>query len=171
MVFFLLCRLASILCKASSEGYIWAAIILAFSWITDLIFKTLNKPISSAGGADLFALVFAAMLLAFAFESWPFNKVKQPLQGLLVIVSTLLLTTALYPIMYYVFQVTDYFIMIRTVTVWCFFAIMAWFTEPWLVGLWKMLKNQVNIWCHIFFSDTYRKWALISYSCFASVFT
>lgn len=118
--------------KPALKGTFWAATILAFSWVTDLIFNTLNKPISSAGGADLFALVFAAMLLAFAFESWPFNKVKQPFQGLLVIVSTLVLTTALYPIFYYVFQVTDYFIMVRTVTVWCFFAIMAWYTEPWL---------------------------------------
>ena len=120
--------------KPAVKGTFWAALILAFSWVTDLIFNALGKPIASAGGADLFALAFAAMLLAFALEAWPFNKVKQPLQGLLVIGSTLLLTAVLYPICYFVFQVTDYFIMVWTFTAWCFFAIMAWYTEPWLNG-------------------------------------
>jgi hypothetical protein len=118
--------------KPAVKGTFWAALIIAFSWVTDLIFNTLGKPIASAAGADLFCLVFAAMLLAFALESWPFNKVKHPLQGLLVIGSTLLLSAVLYPIFYFVFQVANYFIMVWTITVWCFFAIMAWFTEPWL---------------------------------------
>ena len=118
--------------KPVVKGTFWAALILAGSWVTDLIFNALDKPIASAGGADLFALVFAAMLLAFALESWPFKKVKQPLQGLFVIGNTLLLTAVLYPICYFVFQVADYFIMVWTITVWCFFAIIAWFTEPWL---------------------------------------
>jgi hypothetical protein len=71
--------------KPAVKGTFWAALILAFSWVTDLIFNALGKPIATAGGGDLFSLAFAAMLLAFALESWPFNKVKQPVQGLLVI--------------------------------------------------------------------------------------
>jgi len=81
------------------------------------------------------------MLLAFAWEAWPFNKIKQPLQGLLVIGSTIILTALGYPIFYFVFQVTDYFIMVRTITVWCFFAIIAWFIEPWLNGAEEIVEE------------------------------
>ncbi len=118
--------------KPAVKGAFWTVLIIAFSWVADLIFNVLGKPIASAAGADLFCLVFAAILVGFALESWPFIKVKQPLQGLLVIGSALVLSAVLYPIFYVVFQVADYFIMVWTITVWCFFAIMAWFTEPWL---------------------------------------
>ena len=113
--------------------FYFAAIVVAGIWLS--VMPALGVDYYDAGMNWGFSWFFFGFAILGYWETWPFEQLKQPLQGLLVISSTLLLSVVIYLICYYVFQVTDYFIMVWTITVWCFFAILAWFTEPWFYGV------------------------------------
>jgi hypothetical protein len=103
--------------KPYVKGTFWAVIIVIGMFVTHAIFNALGLPIVTPRGVDLFSLLFIGMLLFNALESWPFSGRKQPVQGFFVIACVLVLA--------------DYVTTVWTFSAWCWFAVLALFTDPW----------------------------------------
>ncbi len=114
------------------KGIFWTAIVLIFSYITYACEIALGFPFETAKGQDVFALAFVFLMLFYALEGWPFSKLPQPFHGLGVCVGTIGLTALAYPIFYGVFNAPEWSIMTWSFTAWVFFAILVWYTPPWL---------------------------------------
>ncbi len=113
------------------KGTFWAVLIAISIFVTHAIFNTLGIPITTLRGVDLFSLLFTGILLFYALESWPFTGKKQPAQGILVIMSVLVISAVAYPVLFIVLKVADYVTTIWTFTSWCWFAVLANFTYLW----------------------------------------
>lgn len=114
------------------KGVFWTAIILVFSYIVYASQIAMGFPFETAKGQDMFALAFVFLLLFYALEGWPFSLLPQPFHGLGVCVGTIGMTAAAYPIFYGIFQAPEWSIVTWSYTGWVFFAILAWYTPPWL---------------------------------------
>jgi len=117
--------------KPYAKGAFWTVVILGFTWVTNLIFNAIGTPIGSARGIDLLALVFGGIMLGYAFEGWPFAKKKQPAQGLLYIISVLVLTVIAYPIIFNFFGAGEYAVNNWVFTAWVWFCVIFYMTWPW----------------------------------------
>ncbi|MCP4746601.1 MAG: hypothetical protein GY874_10755 [Desulfobacteraceae bacterium] len=115
------------------KGFFWTAIILVFSYLLYACQIVMGFPFATAKGQDVFALAFIFLLLCYALEGWPFSKLPQPFHGFGVCAGTLLMTAAFYPVFYGVFQAPEWSLVTWSYTAWVFFAILAWYTPPWLV--------------------------------------
>jgi hypothetical protein len=117
--------------KPYLKGTFWAILILIGMFVTHAIFNALGMPIVTPRGVDLFSLLFVGMLFFYALESWPFVGNEQPVQGALLIVSVLILSVVAYPILFSVLKIADYATTVWTFASWCWFAVLAMFTDPW----------------------------------------
>ena len=117
--------------KPYVKGTFWAVLIVIGMFVTHAIFNALGMSIVTPRGVDLFSLLFIGMLLFNALESWPFAEKKQPAQGGLVIVSVLIISVVAYPILFGMLKVVDYATTVWTFSAWCWFAVLALFTDPW----------------------------------------
>jgi len=117
--------------KPYMKGTFWAILIVIGTFVTHTIFNALGMSIITPRGLDLFSLLFVGMLLFNALENWPFAEKKQPAQGGLLIVSVLVVSVFVYPVLFYVLKVADYTTTVWTFAAWCWFAVLALFTYPW----------------------------------------
>lgn len=114
------------------KGFFWTATILVFSYIVYACQIAMGFPFATAKGQDVFALAFIFLMLFYALEGWPFSKFPQPFHGLGVCAGTISMTAMAYPIFYGVFQAPEWSIVTWSYTAWVFFAILFWYTSPWL---------------------------------------
>lgn len=117
--------------KPYQKGTFWAILIALGTFLTHFIFNALGLPITSARGADLFSLLFAGMLVFYALENWPFSRFKQPLQGALLILASIVVAIVAYVVVFNVFGAPDYGSTIWVFSAWCWFAVLAYMMDPW----------------------------------------
>lgn len=115
------------------KGFFWTVMILIFSYITYACQIALGFPFETTKGQDMFALAFVFLMFFYSGEGWPFSKLQQPFYGLGICVGTIALTAIAHPIFYGVFNATEWSIVSWCFNAWMFFAILVWFTPPWLV--------------------------------------
>jgi len=112
------------------KGVFWLAIILAGSFLTHRLFSELGCRVDSLCGGDLMAVIFAAMLLPYSVEYWPYAGRKQPIQGLLLIASTLILSGGIYMLAFGLLHLPSGALPPWVFVTWCFVSILVWYIDP-----------------------------------------
>lgn len=118
--------------KPYLKGTIWLLFVLVGTWLTNLIFEATGIPLYSARGSDFASIIFGGMVYMYTFEGWPFQAMKQPLKGVLLLLTTLLIGAIILPLLSWrVFNVADYMVGAWVFIVWVWLVIFQWLPYPW----------------------------------------
>lgn len=113
------------------RGTFWAVVILIATWVTNELLNLAGMPVASPRGTDFVSLTFGAMIFIYSFEHWPFQQVKQPLRGILLIVVTAIITVVLSILAWSVFGVEDFWVSGWSFAVWIWLMVIQWLLYPW----------------------------------------
>jgi hypothetical protein len=111
------------------KGAFWTVLILAGSFLANRLFIWLGAPLDTPRGADLVAVIFAAMLVTYSLDRWPLPAYRQPELGLIKIISTIGLSLLLALVFFKILQLEEYSLSNWVWVCWCFQAIFFWFTR------------------------------------------
>jgi len=114
-----------------ARGTFWVVLILAGTWLTNGILTRMGAPVTTARGEDVASIVFGSMIYTYGFECWPFERIKQPLKGIVVIATTLIIALVLAVLAWRVFQVEDHWVSAWVFAVWTWLVVLLWMIAPW----------------------------------------
>jgi hypothetical protein len=117
--------------KAHIKGTVWLVFILVATWLTDLVLEAAGFPLYTVRGSDFASIVFGSMLYLHAFEGWPFQRTRQPLKGIWLMLSTLLVGAVILPkLLWSVFNVGDYLVGLWVFVIWGWLVVFLWLSSP-----------------------------------------
>jgi hypothetical protein len=118
--------------KAWLRGTAWAVIILLLTWGTEVILNLSGLSPATDKGSDFAGILFGGMLSFYCLSAWPFQRVRQPRQGIILVAIMLVLGGVILPMI--LWDVLD--IPYSTASAWVFCAwyvsvFTQWLTAPW----------------------------------------
>jgi hypothetical protein len=117
--------------KPYTIGTFWLIFVLAGTWLNNEIQNVAGVAIATPRGTDVASIIFAAMLYPYNFEYWPFEKLGQPLKGIVLSVATFVVAGVLAILAWTVFKVPDYWVSSWCFTVWVWQVVVQWLPAPW----------------------------------------